>query len=357
MTMYRRITMAFAGIALVLGAMLLWQKNFLTPSTNEAAGLETIDPISTGQPIPEDSPPLVEPETDPQVPKPKIPPTDIPTRQVRDIYRLLNTSTDTNDIAIKSLLPEYSHEEMEVLLMAAYSQEPENVLVNYLMLKVCVRQPSSALCGFPTIDTLELVDGNNQNTMTDAAILAYQFGDAETALSLITRATTATDREDFYKRILETTANSMTSQGQIRSYETLISVHTLAAANGYTNYDKLLSICGEQAPGSVAWSAECRQLGASLTEHATNMQDRRIGMLLEARYSGESEESIRLALELLNQELLAEERESLSLMSQLTGEQIKRHIDDAAWQRYLEIYQSQGHNQARNFLYQYLSGL
>ena len=274
------------------------------------------------------------------------------------VYQLsfteLKNSPYASDNALAALRTD-TFAEREELLLLAYAKEPNNVLVNYLMLKRCARDQTSTLCGLPVIDTLLQEDGDNQSTMTDAAILAFNLGDATKALSLLQKAAAATKNDDFYKRILESSDDALARQNLDRNFMNQVRSNIVATANGYTSYEKLLPICKQQAPSSPAWMSACKEIGSSLAKYATNDLDHRTALILEATYSGLSEREIAQALDSVNKILAEEAVQSPPLMARLTEEQRTKTISDEAWEQYLAVYSSQGLNAAREYLYQYLT--
>jgi len=265
----------------------------------------------------------------------------------------IRNSRRGNDLLLAALFS-VNDEEREGVLHDAYSQDPENVLLNYQILQFCLSVPLSTLCSLPIVDTLLQNDGDNLHTLIIVSVFQYELGDVDSAFVSLSSVQDARRVEDYTIRYREALDESNRFHGYDRSFATLTSIIGVESAIAVPHLRSIMSMCDEQVERGVSqWRSTCSAYGKTLAEKGSSLFDQRIGLAIQLQYSGLSKEEISNFRDPRKEKLNADIGTMRDLTSQLRamdGE--NKIISDAQWETYLTIYRLEGEMAAILYLHQ-----
>lgn len=265
----------------------------------------------------------------------------------------IRNSRRGNDLLLAALFSA-NDEEREVVLHEAYSQDPKNVLLNYQILQFCLTVPISTLCSLPIVDTLLRHDGDNLHTLIVVSAFQYELGDVDSAFASLSSVQNAGGAEDYTIRYREALDESNRFHGYDRNFEILVSNIGIEAAIGVPHLVSIMSMCDKQIErGLTQWRYTCSTYGNALVEKGSSLFDQQMGLAIQRKYSGLSNEEIGSFRDPRKDKLDADMSTMNELAAQFGAEEFaSKVISDEQWQSYLTTYRLEGEMAAIIYLVQ-----
>lgn len=272
----------------------------------------------------------------------------------------LNTMALSNDrpqdLVFKAIAGHGDKTLKEHYLLSAYSQLPEDLLVNFHLLSLCIEDPSSGACSLPFEKILLAQDGHNVYTLIHLALYRAAMGDYQKAQLYLTRSAWGDVQEDYVLRHLIAVDESYRYHNVTRSLRAVKENLILAVAATVPDYRQLVELCDALAASRGAeGQVWCQLMGKSLKLHSKSLLDQATGGVFERRYAAnmsalESAQSIAL----LRCQALNDHRalENLNFLFERYGNSL---IPDLAWMQFLNQYKSQDEVAASLYLIDYIT--
>ena len=233
-------------------------------------------------------------------------------------------------------------------LLQAYALKPNDLLVNYHLLLLCVQLPNSGLCGLPFVDTLLALDGENLATLISVALYYADLGDYSQALHYLDLAAKGTLPEDYVLRHLRAMDASFQRQGIARSFQSLAEYFEVAVASSITDYRKLVQLC-DLSQASAKTQQLCAAVGTQLQHHSKSALDQLVGGAVNLRYGNLAPAEYNLQ-SLQQQAKASRDQQALEGLEELFENSAQLQLDNHQWQEYLALYKNAGEVTATEFL-------
>lgn len=265
-------------------------------------------------------------------------------------------------------------EKRERLLLQAYGLNPNDVLINYEIMRFCEKHEVPSLCQLPWREFLEQHEADNPYFHVEQAANAYKKGKIEDALAQMEKGREAT-RADFYEwRYMEMLGDSFARYGVRRTLQSFIRHYGYASAISWPDYipEMAQNICTQKnMQGSKSFARACQAAWSNIANQEHNPILRGIANTRLMQSHGLSEEEARQAwanqynasyaplfdyMNSLHDELLAhfgnDEYSEEDRLQEFDELQVPISRDN--WNNYLKQLKHEGHDAALVSLYEAL---
>ncbi|SMF60901.1 hypothetical protein SAMN02745866_03899 [Alteromonadaceae bacterium Bs31] len=338
-------------IALPIIAWLLFADNSVQKIVTEPATAEQAKPAELGQ----KKPPIALPQSDQNI-HTKSEPAELQQSSVKPEPRVslieqwreeMLSSGSAEDLLVLASL-EGDEDLREQLLFEALMLDPQNTLVNFMVIEHCLAKPNSTHCGPHVFDVLAEMDGNNGLVRDFKAVQAYRDGDVDAALVSLGESLSTKVADDYQWQHISAVGDALTERGAERDGKFIEEVLSATSARKSERMSEMMRMCQEQMSNSL-WRDICFGRGLALSRTGLSMTTQMLGHSMVVHSSAGSED---LRKHYMNQ-MLGKSNEYHSLSNSLSDRVVNNEnwkLSDQQWQEYLSTYSERGEMEALKYL-------
>jgi hypothetical protein len=257
----------------------------------------------------------------------------------------LQTSTATVD-QIAKVIYEKDAEKNLVALKALLETDPQNSLVNYLLIQACLSQVDVTQCSKDSSLSLRTFESDNGVVRDLEFLSAYQKGDLSQALSALNEANHSPYSNDFTHAKFSALAQSMEKCGLKRDLQMVANIESVLAAGLANHLNSLASVCKENQ-AQPEWKDACYARGQSLAERGRDGYSKMMGLSLMKSF-GEASDPAYLKLHNQFKEDLRAANQNSLLWKTMAAKGWAPN--DLQWKEFLTLYETQGDSVAKQYL-------
>lgn len=266
---------------------------------------------------------------------------------LEDWRQRLVTSGSVEDLMVAATLAA-GVESREQLLFEALQLDPDNPLLNYMVIEHCLNAPASSQCGPEIFDALEIMDRNNGAVRDFKAIQAYRDGDVDGALQALYEATSTGVTDDYQWQTMAAVGDSLSRRGIPRNGDYMLEVISVAASSSGKRLAELSRICSEQQTNDQ-WRAACLGRGTVMSRNGLSLGSELFGYGLAMASATDTQAFLDEHQEWMNGQR-AQFRDLSTRFKETVLANDNWQLSDQQWQTYLEIFASDGELAAFKYL-------
>lgn len=257
----------------------------------------------------------------------------------------LQTSTAPVDQIAKAIY-EKDAEKNLVALKALLETDPQNSLVNYLLIQACLSQTDATLCNKDSSLSLRTFESDNGVVRDLEFLSSYQKGDLSQALSALNEANHSPYTNDFTHAKFSALAQSMEKFGIKRDLHMIVSIEGVLATGLANHLNSVASICKEKQ-NQPEWKEACFARGQSLAERGRDGYSKVMGINFMKSFGEESDPAyIKMREQFKAEGSAAIQNNSLWETMMAKG----WAPNDVQWQEFLVRYETQSESVAKRYL-------
>lgn len=241
-------------------------------------------------------------------------------------------------------------------LQRLLQEDPFHPLLNMTLAEHCLELPDPLFCNEQLRNRLMSFDGDNGKVRDLLALLAWQSGDTETSLNELRESAYSHYSDDLWADHLQIIGESLHNFGlQERNPQLLAGIIGYTAASAGRSVGQLLALCKAQI-ANADWRSACQARGLNLAQNGRTLLLKGLGASLVQAMSGEDDPLTTQAREYLQQP--REEMEALLNHPFWHPDNMNGPpVSDSQWQKYLDIFRSEGEAAAFEYLTRTLADL
>ena len=251
------------------------------------------------------------------------------------------------DLALASTLKLKSERaKAEQLLLTAYSQAPNNLLVNLQIMRACLSDGRLSICSLPYFDTLFTLAPSNGYIHLAHAHNLYKNGDLDAALAALIAVSESAQVDSYFWNYLRVIDDSLTRLNVDRTLSSVMHTMGYAAATQDSSYSTFSDICSSSLRSDFpGWSEACHKSAKNVALKARSTMTQRLAEILVFRYSDMEPEELTDAKELRQiqnkefSDLLSERSRKLS---KLLPTDSQEPISDRLWSTFISLLRDEG---------------
>jgi len=267
----------------------------------------------------------------------------------------LANSTRPNDYVLRTVLAISDFDTKKELLLQAYSQAPDSVLVNHELMLLCIGRPNTDVCSLPIAETLLEIDGDNLYTQVLLAQYAENTGDSESALLHLREAVDDSNVEDYATRFLAAMDESYLENGFEPDANVMIDYVLVSGGASVGDVMALTQLCKKKVDtGAEDWRPLCAQVANKIAAGSKSMLNARNAERMAVQYSGLPDDLLAARMNSLEESY---EIEIGVLIGFAEGSQNygKKEVPTAIWRKYMALFKSEGEIAAQLFILEYFN--
>jgi hypothetical protein len=262
----------------------------------------------------------------------------------RWLMQLQNSTAAVDQIA-KAIYEKDAKKNL-VTLKALLETEPQNSLVNYLLIQVCLSQADAAECSKNSLATLRTFESDNGVVRDLQFLNAYKKGDLSQALSAFSEANHSPYTDDFTFAKFSALAQSMEKFGIKRDLHMIANVEGVLAAGLANHLNSVASICNEKQ-SQAEWKDACFTRGQSLAERGRDGYSKIMGINFMKSFGEKANPAfIKMREQFKTEWNSAAQNNSLWETMMAKG----WSPSDLQWQEFTVRYETQGESVAKRYL-------
>ncbi len=258
----------------------------------------------------------------------------------------LSSSGNAEDLLVVATL-ERDPDAYEALLFEALLLDPQNTLVNFMVIEHCLSSPNSTQCGPHVFDVLDDLDSNNGMVRDFKAIQTYRDGDVDTALVSLGEALSTKVADDYQWQHMAAVGEALSQRGQNRNGDFVKAVFQATAARSGERMSEMMRMCQEQSSNAM-WRDICFGRGLALSKTGLSMSSQMLGYSMVVNSSASSEG---LRDHYMDQMIdKGREYHKLTKALKLDLSNPDWQMSGQQWQHYVSIYANSGELEALKYL-------
>jgi len=259
----------------------------------------------------------------------------------------ISASENPEDLALASIHELKSDRaKAEQLLLTAYSQAPNNLLVNLQIMRSCLSDGKLSICSLPYFDTLFTLAPSNGYIHLVHAQNLYKNGDLDGALAALVAVSESAQIDSYYWSYLKVIDDSLIRLNVARTMTSMMHTFGYAAAIQDSIYDTFSNICSSSFRSDFSgWSEACHKGAENIALKGRTTMTQRLAEILVFRYSNMKPEELAVAKEL--RQIQYDERSDLlsersRKLEKLLPAGSKEPISDELWSTHINLWRDEG---------------
>jgi len=259
----------------------------------------------------------------------------------------ISASENPEDLALASTLKLKSERaKAEQLLLTAYSQAPNNLLVNLQIMRACLSDGRLSICSLPYFDTLFTLAPSNGYIHLAHAHNLYKNGDLDAALAALIAVSESAQVDSYFWNYLRVIDDSLIRLSVDRTMSSVMHTFGYAAATQDSSYSTFSAICSSSLRSDFpGWSEACHKSAKNVALKARTAMTQRLAEILAFRYSDMKPEELAVAKELRqiqNKEISDLLGERSRKLNKLLPTDSQEPISDKLWSTHISLWRDEG---------------